>query len=185
MSDQIWETGPPPAGVRVGDDVLFERHATSLRRFRSEQDPGLDIGAGCRIHTWTEFSVEPAGRVVVGERTVLVGALVMCNERVEIGSDVVVSYDVTIADCDFHPHAAEPRRADAIAISPDRDLAERQPITSRPVVIEDGAWIGIGAIILKGVRVGAGARVAAGSVVTRDVAPGAEVAGNPAREVTA
>jgi len=42
------------------------------------------------------------------------------------------------------------------------------------------AWIGIGAIILKGVRVGKRARVLAGAVVTRDVADGAIVGGNPA-----
>jgi acetyltransferase-like isoleucine patch superfamily enzyme len=48
------------------------------------------------------------------------------------------------------------------------------------VVIEDDAWIGIGAIVLKGVRIGAGARVEAGAVVTRDVPSGATVAGNPA-----
>jgi maltose O-acetyltransferase len=54
-------------------------------------------------------------------------------------------------------------------------------VESRPVEIGDGAWIGIGAILLKGVQVGADARVAAGAVVTRDVPPGARVAGNPAR----
>ena len=54
------------------------------------------------------------------------------------------------------------------------------PLRTRPVVIEDDAWIGIGAIVLKGVTIGAGARVEPGAVVTRDVAPGARVAGNPA-----
>ena len=46
-------------------------------------------------------------------------------------------------------------------------------------------WIGIGAIVLKGVRVGRGARIAAGSVVTRDVPEGGTVAGNPARHTEA
>lgn len=50
-----------------------------------------------------------------------------------------------------------------------------------PVVIEDGADLGIGAIILPGVTVGKGAQVGAGAVVTRDVPPYAIVAGNPAR----
>ncbi len=43
---------------------------------------------------------------------------------------------------------------------------------TRPVIIEDGAWIGIGATILKGVTVGAGSRIGAGTVITRDVPPG-------------
>jgi acetyltransferase-like isoleucine patch superfamily enzyme len=53
------------------------------------------------------------------------------------------------------------------------------------VRIDDGAWIGIGAIVLKGVHVGAGARIGAGAVVARDVPAGATVEGNPARVVPA
>ena len=48
-------------------------------------------------------------------------------------------------------------------------------------VIERGASIGSGAIIMGGVRVGAGALVGAGAVVVKDVAPGEVVVGNPAR----
>jgi acetyltransferase-like isoleucine patch superfamily enzyme len=51
------------------------------------------------------------------------------------------------------------------------------------VVVEDDVWVGIGAIILKGVRIGAGARIGAGSVVTSDVPAGAVVEGNPGRIV--
>lgn len=50
-----------------------------------------------------------------------------------------------------------------------------------PVILEDGCDIGVGAIILPGVRVGKGAQVGAGAVVTQDVAPGATVIGSPAR----
>jgi acetyltransferase-like isoleucine patch superfamily enzyme len=49
--------------------------------------------------------------------------------------------------------------------------------------IGDHAWIGYGAVIMKGVNIGAYAVVAACSVVTRDVPPHAVVAGNPARIV--
>jgi UDP-2-acetamido-3-amino-2,3-dideoxy-glucuronate N-acetyltransferase len=48
-------------------------------------------------------------------------------------------------------------------------------------VVERGASLGSGAVIMGGVRVGAGAMVGAGAVVTRDVAAGEVVAGNPAR----
>ena len=54
----------------------------------------------------------------------------------------------------------------------------------RPVTIGTDAWIGGGAILLPGIRVGDGAVIGAGSVVTKDVASGAMVAGNPARAVT-
>lgn len=50
-------------------------------------------------------------------------------------------------------------------------------------VVESDVWIGHGAIILHGVRIGEGSVIAAGSVVTKDVAPFTVVAGNPARHV--
>jgi len=51
----------------------------------------------------------------------------------------------------------------------------------RPVRIGKDVWIGGGAILLPGVTIGDGAVIGAGSVVTRDVAAGVTVAGNPAR----
>jgi maltose O-acetyltransferase len=53
-------------------------------------------------------------------------------------------------------------------------------VAPRPIVIEDGAWIGLGAMILPGVRVGRGAIVGAGAVVRGDVPQNVIVAGNPA-----
>ncbi|MGH8232715.1 MAG: acyltransferase [Rhodanobacteraceae bacterium] len=50
-----------------------------------------------------------------------------------------------------------------------------------PIFVEDNAVVGAGAVLLPGVRIGAGATVAAGAVVTKDVPPGALVMGNPAR----
>jgi len=49
------------------------------------------------------------------------------------------------------------------------------------VLVGHDVWIGHGAIVLPGVRIGNGAIVGAGSVVTRDVAPYTIVVGNPAR----
>jgi hypothetical protein len=54
---------------------------------------------------------------------------------------------------------------------------------SHPVSIGHDVWIGHGAIILPGRRIGSGAVIAAGAVVTKDVAPYAIVAGNPARRI--
>ena len=54
---------------------------------------------------------------------------------------------------------------------------------SQRVFIGNDVWIGHGAVILPGRRIGDGAVVAAGAIVTKDVAPYAIVAGNPARFV--
>lgn len=55
------------------------------------------------------------------------------------------------------------------------------PLDFAPVVLEDGADLGVGAIVLPGVTIGRGAQVGAGAVVTRDVPAYAVVAGSPAR----
>lgn len=175
-----WDYSTLPKNIRIGRDCFIERKQ-SLERFRSELDPGLVIGDGVQIFMWSGISVEPTGIVEIGERSTLVGAILMCAEKIVIGQRVIVSYNATIADCDFHPHDPDLRKIDSIAAAPDGDLSQRPPLVARPVAIEDDAWIGIGAIILKGVRVGRGARVAAGAVVTSDVPDGCTVAGNPAR----
>ena len=178
-----WDYRTLPANVRVGENCLIERKESFLL-YRSERESGLTLGDRVTVYTWTYFNVEPDGTVEVGSDSVLVGAIFMCADRITLGKRVVVSYRVTIADSDFHPMSVEDRKLDAIANAPHGDRTRRPARVTRPVRIDDDVWIGIGAIILKGVHIGAGARVAAGSVVTRDVAPGAHVAGNPARLVT-
>lgn len=54
---------------------------------------------------------------------------------------------------------------------------------ARPIVVEDDVWIGGGAIVLPGVRIGRGTTIGAGSVVTRDVPAGVLAVGNPCRVV--
>ncbi|HUP24721.1 MAG TPA: acyltransferase [Thermoanaerobaculia bacterium] len=177
-----WDYRSLPANVRMGRDCWLERKF-SFDRFRSERQPGLAFGDRVRAYTWTTFNVEPTGRVDVGDDTVLVGAVFMCREHISIGNRVVISYNVTIADSDFHPLDPEDRIRDAIANSPRGDRTRRPRIESRPVRVEDDVWIGIGAMVLKGVTVGAGARIGPGAVVTADVPAGASVLGNPAHLV--
>jgi acetyltransferase-like isoleucine patch superfamily enzyme len=177
-----WDYRTLPPNVRIGSACWLERR-DSFSRFRSEQNPGLTLGDRVRVYTWSAFNIEPTGVVEIGDDTTLVGAIFMCERRITIGRNVVVSYHVTIADSDFHPMDPDLRIQDAIANSPQGDRRRRPGIVARPVTIEDDVWIGIGSIILKGVHIGRAARVSAGSVVTRDVAAGARVAGNPARPV--
>lgn len=58
-----------------------------------------------------------------------------------------------------------------------------EPPSATPVIVEDDVVIGANCVILEGVRIGKGAVVAAGSVVTKDVEPGAVVAGSPAKVI--
>ena len=82
-----------------------------------------------------------------------------------IGNNVSVSGEVAIITTQHRPEDPDFR------------------VESRPVVIEDHAWIGMRAMIMPGVTVGRGAVVAAGSVVTKDVPPLTVVGGVPAKPI--
>ena len=73
--------------------------------------------------------------------------------------------------------------ANAQIISNNHDPYDLQILLCKPVVLEEGAWIGAGATILPGVRVGKHAIVGAMSVVTKDVPDYGVVVGNPAKIV--
>jgi acetyltransferase-like isoleucine patch superfamily enzyme len=175
-----WDYTTLPANVRFGQDCWFERRS-SFARFKSTRQPGLVIGDRVQVYTWTTFNVEPEGLLEVGDDTVLVGPVFMCAEHIRLGRRVILSYNVTIADSDFHPLDAHERRQDAVANAPFGDRSTRPRIVSSPVSVGDDVWVGIGAIILKGVTIGRGARIGAGAVVSRDVPAGMHVEGNPAR----
>jgi acetyltransferase-like isoleucine patch superfamily enzyme len=91
--------------------------------------------------------------------------------RVTIGRNVLVGGRVYITD---HDHSYD---------EPDLSARESPRLKIAPVEIGDGAFLGEGCVILKGVRVGKRAVVAANAVVTRDVPDFTVVAGVPARVV--
>lgn len=105
----------------------------------------------------------------------------MAEERIEIGSHCLVSWNVGIADSDFHPLEPAQRLVDAQALAPYfNDAPPRPKLHTAPVLIQDNVWIGMNAIILKGVTIGENSVVAAGAVVTRSVPANSVMAGNPA-----
>jgi len=173
-----WDYSTLPDNVQIGADCFLEREA-SFELYRSTRAVGIVFGDRVTVYTWTTFNIEPEGRLDVGDDCVLVGAVFMCADRISMGRRCVVSYGVTIADSDFHPHDPELRRADARANAPEGDKSARPVIETAPVRIGEDVHIGIGAIVLKGVTIGDGARIGAGAVVTTDVPAGAVVEGNP------
>jgi acetyltransferase-like isoleucine patch superfamily enzyme len=118
-------------------------------------------------HARTVLTTFWNGRLVIGDRTYInYGVDIAATGLVTIGADCLIGTHVSIIDNDFH------------------ELTDRlETPTPKPVSVGDNVWIGNRAIILPGVTIGEGAVVGAGSVVTRDVAARAVVAGNPARVV--
>lgn len=173
-----WAEGTPPPNVRLGEGTLItSEHA--FKRFKSLRDPALVVGRNSTFDG-THFALGEDGAVTIGDFCFVANAVLLAEAEVRIGSYVMIGWNATITDTDFHPVAPAERVADALACSPLGKGLPRPPIAKKPVIIEDGAWIGPLALILKGVRIGAGAWVEPGAVVTKDVPPGARVLGNPA-----
>jgi acetyltransferase-like isoleucine patch superfamily enzyme len=176
-----WTHGALPPNVRVGaNSVVTSDYA--FKRFRSRLDPALVIGAECTMDG-VHFALGEDARVEVGDYCYFTNAVLLAELELRIGSYVMIGWNATVADTDFHPIAPAERVADAVACSPLGRGTRRPAIARRPVIIEDDVWIGPNATILKGVRVGAGAFVEAGALVARDVPPRARVVGNPAQVV--
>jgi acetyltransferase-like isoleucine patch superfamily enzyme len=174
-----WTHGVLPANVRLGANSLLTADY-AFKRFLSQVNPGLVIGANCTLDG-VHFAIGREGRVSIGDYCFFTNAVLLCELELCIGNYVVIGWNATIADTDFHPLAPAERVADAIACSPLGKGRSRPPIARERVTIGDDVWIGPNATILKGVTIGAGAFIEAGSLVTRDVPPGARVLGNPAQ----
>jgi len=178
-----WWDHPIPEGIVWGDGFYTET-AQIFRFFRSHKRPGIVLGNHVSCYAGCSFSIGLEGSCSVGDYTMLNGAIIMAEERVEIGSYCMVSWNVGIADSDFHPIDPAQRRIDAMALAPfAENRPPRPPIGKAPVIIKDNVWIGMGAVILKGVTIGENSIVAAGAIVTRSVPENVIVAGNPAQVV--
>ncbi len=115
----------------------------------------------------------PGALLCIGDDFGMTGGSIVAEESVRIGNRVTVGANSIIADTDFHPLDARARQNLPLAGA------------TAPIVIEDHVFIGMQALILKGVTIGAGSIIGAGSVVTRDVPPSVIAAGNPARVIRA
>lgn len=106
-------------------------------------------------------------RIFIGAQSRLAnGVEMIALERIELGEGVLAGAGVRILDSDFHGSAPG-----------ERDSAG----STAPVRIGDEVWVGMSAMILKGVTIGDRAAIGAGSVVVRDVPAGGVVSGHPAR----
>ncbi len=91
-------------------------------------------------------------------------------ESIRIGQDVMLAPFCSLYS---YSHGLKPG-----------ELIVSQPLESKgPIVIGEGAWLGVGVVVTSGVTIGEGAAVGAGAVVTQDVAPNTIVAGNPAKVI--
>jgi len=178
-----WWPQPIPSNVRFGEGFYCES-AQIFRFLRNTQPDAIVFGDHVSCYAGCSFAIGEKGHVTTGNFTLLNGALVMAENKIEIGSHCLISWNVGIADSDFHPLDPAQRLIDAQALAPFfKNRPPRPKLKTAPVKIADNVWIGMNAVILKGVTIGENSVVAAGSVVTKSVAANTVVAGNPATVV--
>lgn len=134
-------------------------------------------------------TIKLGNNIYIGHNTILKGYY---NSVMEIGSDTWIGQG-----CFFHSGGSI-FIGNAVGIGPmvkiltsyhnEENMIDdlpviQYPLEFKPVTIHDGADIGVGSIILPGVTIGKNSIIGAGSVVTKDVAPYAVVAGVPARQL--
>ena len=142
---------------------LPESHLDEIHRLRRELLPNA------AEDFWIErpFFCDYGYNLYVGRNTFFnYNCVVLDVCRVTIGAHVLVGPAAQIYTA-THPMSADRRRAGLEY--------------GKSVSIGDDCWIGGGAIICPGVRIGSGSVIGAGAVVTQDVPDGVLVAGNPAR----
>jgi acetyltransferase-like isoleucine patch superfamily enzyme len=141
---------------------------------RSVKSFGKDLHVGARSTLWAPVGIDIGHSVYIGK-----DVLIECNA--EIGDYVMIANRVAMVgrhDHDFRTVGVPVRFSPWVGCT-----NPPSPYRDEKVVIEPDVWLGFGAVVLSGVRVGRGAIVAAGSVVTKSVEPYSIVGGNPARQI--
>lgn len=113
----------------------------------------------------------PTAAIFIGNHSGMTGgAIIARSKTIRIGDRCMLAPNVTIMDSDFH-----------VVWPPEKRFHTSETDIDQDVTIENNVWVGMGAIILKGVTIGANSVVAAGSVVVSDIPANCLAGGNPAR----
>lgn len=149
MEDPFNEVRPSRLILHENSQLICKGHIQSFEAVRIECLPNAVVEIGHKSYINHDSEIR-------------------CRERVVIGENVSIAYNVLIQDSDYHATYDE--------------AGNLKPITM-PITIEDNVWIGSNVIILKGVTIGEGCIVAAGSVVTKSAPAYSLIGGNPARVI--
>ncbi|MBS1596766.1 MAG: acyltransferase [Bacteroidetes bacterium] len=172
----------------IGNSILQKNFSIWIMNPKIEKKY-LTVGNDCMLDCNILFE-SGEGEVIIGDRVYIGTSTIMCRTRVEFETDIFVAWGAYFYDHDSHSQDYLLRQKDILQQLADyrngiNFIANKNwdCVNTKPIKVCKNAWIGMNAIILKGVTIGEGAIVAAGSVVTKDVPAWTIVAGNPAQVV--
>lgn len=174
-------------------NFLSSNDSNLMNNFSISSSSGLNtvnVGSKCTLACTIIFESNH-GKVSIGDRVYIGDSQIICHSNILFGNDILVAWGVCFYDHDSHSLLHANRSQDIIKVWEDFKIDKNNYlknkdwtcVKSAEIVIQDKVWIGMDALILKGVTIGEGAVVAARSVVTKDVPPYCVVAGNPAQIV--
>lgn len=197
MPHAIVETGVEiGAGTEVLPGALLGRRPRAVGAVSRQPTfrETLRIGPGCSIgaHSILYYDVEIGGNTLIGD-TAAIRETGRVGSGSVIGRNAVVDCEMTVGDNTYIGFAtslaARSRIGDNVFIAQHVVMTNDNALGAHGwreegivgPTVEDDAKIGANATLLPGVTIGRGAVVGAGSVVTRDIAPGTTAVGVPAR----
>ena len=141
----------------------------------------IQIGSGTHIRGQLLVLSYSKGLNIGNNSYIGEGSIIRSYDKINIGNDVLIAHNVTIIDSDSHEIDYIDRAASFEKMIKSGHPLAPGNVKTKPIYIDDYAWVSNSVCILKGVTVGKGAIIAAGAIVTKDVAPFTMVAGNPAK----
>lgn len=161
----------------IGEECRIDSTVTvGRRKIKHEEEASIIIGNKVNIFSNVRLVVCcpnecEFAKISIGDNvSINSGSYISGEGGLTVGSHVLIGPGVKVASAghtiDYH-----------------HDFIALNPINYGSVVIEDGAWLGAGCIVLPGRRIGKGAVVGAGAVVVEDVPPFSIVVGNPAKVI--
>ena len=160
--------------ISGNNNILYVGKNTLLRDsniFIKGNNNILYIGDNCVVNNTSIILDNEGAEIRIGNKTSIAKAQIVSLEpyNIEIGEDCMLSYDIEIRNTDSHKIY---------------DKNTNQRINEgKSINIGNHVWLGMRAIILKGVTIEDNSIVAGGSIVTKDVKVNTIVSGNPAKQI--
>lgn len=135
---------------------------------------GKNLHAGRAVFLWAKHCITIGDNFYIGKYSII-------ESDAEIGNNVIFANHVSLIgryDHHFQELGVPIRLASQI-----RDKDYNWKGLTQKIIVEDDVWIGLGSIVLSGVKIGRGSIIAAGSVVTKDIEPYCIYGGNPAKKI--